>query len=390
MKDLNIDPRQTEPIISETIIPSVSKPNSNLPIVLLVGGVFFFGAFLFNSLEARRKEMYAPAFKSVSNNVQNAQPQQFDLFIPDATLENQGENSPPSWDIQPIPKENYSIEEPKPTKIVQMQIPQPMPIMPMPQPLPPPQNAYNNPLNFTPNQPVPSNIARNSSDPALIYDRAQGSPNNIPNKSPDPNSTDNISLSGGAAIRASYLPNKTTIITQGTLIPAVLETAIDSTRAGIIRAIVTRDVKGFDGKKVLIQRGSQLIGEYRADMAPGQKRAFVIWTRLIRPDAVSIALASPSSDKMGNAGISGKVDTHFLERFGSAFLNSVFQIGSSLISRNNDTSIIIATSGFGQTLNPQSNGNSQIQPTLRVKQGAIINVMVAKDLDFTGIGDDKR
>jgi len=63
----------------------------------------------------------------------------------------------------------------------------------------------------------------------------------------------------------------------------VLETAFDSTRPGLARALVQSDVRGFDGSRVLIPRGSRLIGEYRSDVAPGQHRALVNWTRLIRP-----------------------------------------------------------------------------------------------------------
>ena len=68
----------------------------------------------------------------------------------------------------------------------------------------------------------------------------------------------------GTRTRAGVLANRATTVAQGTLIPAVLETALDSTRPGLARAIVSRDVRGFDGSRVLIPRGSRLIGEYRS------------------------------------------------------------------------------------------------------------------------------
>ncbi len=84
--------------------------------------------------------------------------------------------------------------------------------------------------------------------------------------------------------------NRATTVPQGTLISAVLETAFDSTRTGFARALVQRDIRGFDGTQVLIPRGSRLIGEYATDNAPGQKRAMIAWSRLIRPDGITIEI----------------------------------------------------------------------------------------------------
>ena len=90
-------------------------------------------------------------------------------------------------------------------------------------------------------------------------------------------------------------------MTQGTLIPAVLETAIDTDLPGYVRAVVSRDVRSFDGSKVLIPRSSRLIGQYKSGLADGQTRAYVIWSRLIRPDGVSVALGSPAVDFSGRS-----------------------------------------------------------------------------------------
>ncbi len=103
-------------------------------------------------------------------------------------------------------------------------------------------------------------------------------------------------------VRAGVFANRSTTVPQGTLIPAVLETALDSTRAGFARAIVSRDVRGFDGTRVLIPRGSRLIGEYQSQVSPGQHRALVNWVRLIRPTGVTMAIGSPASDTLGRGG----------------------------------------------------------------------------------------
>ena len=172
---------------------------------------------------------------------------------------------------------------------------------------------------------------------------------------------------------------------QGTLIPAVLETALDSTRPGFARAIVSRDVRGFDGTQVLIPRGSRLIGEYRSEVAPGQHRALVIWTRLIRPDGVTIAIGSPAGDPLGRGGIRANVNSHFFERFAGAILQSGLDIGVNLASPRRRRRHRDRPAGPARrAASARSSSRQQITPTLTVRQGTSISIFVARDLDFTG------
>lgn len=76
---------------------------------------------------------------------------------------------------------------------------------------------------------------------------------------------------GDVRVLAGRFANPATTVPKGTVIQAVLETALDSTRAGFARAIVSRDIYGFDGSKILIPKGSRLIGEYKADLRGGTK-----------------------------------------------------------------------------------------------------------------------
>ena len=78
---------------------------------------------------------------------------------------------------------------------------------------------------------------------------------------------------GGAPAQAKAMGNPTTTVTQGTLIPAILETAIDTNVPGYVRAVVSQDVRSFDGTKVLVPRSSRLIGQYQSGLQNGQKRA---------------------------------------------------------------------------------------------------------------------
>jgi type IV secretion system protein VirB10 len=179
---------------------------------------------------------------------------------------------------------------------------------------------------------------------------------------------------GTADARAMVDPSLT--VSQGTLIPAVLETAIDSDLPGYVRAVVSQDVRSFDGTRVLIPRSSRLIGEYKSGLSAGQTRAYVVWSRLIRPDGVSVALASPAVDAQGRTGLEGQVDNHFLKRFGSSLLLSV--IGAAGAVRSGG--VTIATGDSAASVAAQRDGARP--PTIRVRQGQPIRVFTARDLNF--------
>jgi len=185
---------------------------------------------------------------------------------------------------------------------------------------------------------------------------------------------------GGGPATATASFNPTTTIAQGTMIPAVLETAINTDLPGYVRAVVSADIRSFDGKAVLVPRSSRLVGEYKSGLQAGQKRAYVIWTRLIRPDGISVALNSPAVTFSGETGLAGRVNSHFFERFGSAMLLSVVGNLGNIIGNNSSTIVLggcqsAAAAAIGQT--------GQIAPTVKVRQGLPIRVFTARDLDFS-------
>ena len=186
--------------------------------------------------------------------------------------------------------------------------------------------------------------------------------------------------------RASVLHNKAAVVPQGAIIPAVLETALNSDLPGFARAVVSRDVRGFDGSTVLIPRGSRLIGQYKSGVSQGQSRVFVIWTRLIRPDGVSIQIGSPAADSLGRAGLDGSVDRHFFERFTGSILLSVVNAGVASLFHGPSTQIVIGSSqeaaGLAATIAPPTS----IPPTIKAPQGSPVRVFVARDLDFSSVG----
>ena len=189
-------------------------------------------------------------------------------------------------------------------------------------------------------------------------------------------------LAGGdnAAARSTRLAEPANTVAQGTLIPAVLETAIDSDVPGYVRAVVSQDVRSFDGSKVLIPRSSRLIGEYKGVTQAGQRRAYLMWTRLLRPDGVSIALASPAVDFSGQAGIGGQVNSHFFSRFGSAILLSILGGASTLASGGASTVIVGGAGQSAASVAAERDGSRP--PTIKVRQGEPIRVFTARDLIF--------
>ncbi len=247
---------------------------------------------------------------------------------------------------------------------------------PRPIPAPPPQVVYQQPV---PQPPPPARVAQEPSGPALVIDTTAPAAGQSGAATP-------VGASGpgsqwGGRVRASTLANRTNTIAQGAMIPAVLETAFDSTSSGLARAIVSRDIRGFDGKKVLIPRGSRLVGEYGKEVAAGQNRAVITWTRLVRPDGVTIALDSPATDTLGRGGVRASVNTHFWTRLGDALLGSAASIGTGIASRAATGSVIVAMPGSIQQPTT-SMSSAQLTPTLRVRAGTGISIFVARDLEF--------
>ena len=178
------------------------------------------------------------------------------------------------------------------------------------------------------------------------------------------------------------------LVPQGAIIGAVMETALNSDLPGFARATVQRDVRSFDGTTILIPAGSRVIGQYKSGIAQGASRVFVLWTRLIRPDGVSIELASPAVDDLGRGGIGGKVNRHFLQRFGGAILTSVISggISAAAASLSGGSTVIVGSASQATGLASQATQSGDIPPTITTRQGATVRIFVARDLDFSRVG----
>jgi len=187
-------------------------------------------------------------------------------------------------------------------------------------------------------------------------------------------------------VRATRMSDTTNTVIEGTVVPGVLETAINSDLPGFVRATVTRDIRGFDNRRVLIPRGSRLIGQYRSGVALGQSRAFVIWTRLVTPDGVSVPLGAPGTDELGRGGLEGDVDRKFLQRFGGAILLSLISAGANVLQDEADTQVVIASTRAGQDAAAVALQNeANLSPTIRVDPGAQLRIFVTRDIDFSRV-----
>jgi type IV secretion system protein VirB10 len=204
--------------------------------------------------------------------------------------------------------------------------------------------------------------------------------------------SDALVATRAASTNASLLRDPNMMVTQGMFLDCVLQTAINSSLPGMTSCELTRNVFSTNGRVLLLERGSRLVGQYQSNqLKQGQKRIFVLWTRAETPNGVIINLDSPSTDTLGRSGADGDVDIHFWERFGAALLISlvddVGQYAANKNSRGDSTSI-----SYGNTINSTQNAASivvkntiNIPPTLDKAQGSHINIFVARDLYFGNV-----
>lgn len=245
------------------------------------------------------------------------------------------------------------------------------------------------------------------------------------NREDDPNRRF-LARTGQAGVEISEATKNVRIdalVAQGTMIKGVLETAIQSDLAGMVRAVVSENVWSFDGRRILIPAGSRLVGEYRSGLTTGQTRVFIVWTRLLRSDGVSVQLGSMSTDELGRTGMTGIVDKHYVEKFGSAILLSlvggasqyIANLGSGNAYGQGQVAYYDPTTRQPVLSQAQPNQNSlyaqqigaqqvsmtmnriaeealrdsiRIPPTIHVDQGSRIMVFVRRDLDFSAFYPD--
>jgi type IV secretion system protein VirB10 len=177
------------------------------------------------------------------------------------------------------------------------------------------------------------------------------------------------------------------VVQAGAVIPAALITGIRSDLPGQVTAQVTENIYDSPtGKYLLIPQGSKLIGAYDSQISFGQDRVLLIWTRLIMPNGRSIVLErQPGADTQGFAGLEDEVDHHWGRLFAAAALSTLLGVGAELGATNNDSAILTAlrrgsSDSLNQTGQQVVRRNLNIQPTITIRPGFPVRVIVNRDL----------
>jgi type IV secretion system protein VirB10 len=199
------------------------------------------------------------------------------------------------------------------------------------------------------------------------------------------------------ASMAGKLGDRHYLLTQGSMIDCVLETRMITTQPGMTACYTTRDIYSANGRVVLLDRGSKVIGHYQGGITQGQARIFVLWSRIETPKGIIINLDSPGTGSLGEGGVGGYVDTHFWERFGGAMLLSLIDDFSQGVTQrmanadNKSQTNFSSTTNNAQSMAAEALKNSiNIPPTLYKNQGERISIFVARDLDFRSVYELKH
>lgn len=206
--------------------------------------------------------------------------------------------------------------------------------------------------------------------------------------------TDSIPLTFTPTAQASINLNPSLTLSKGQLPDCNLMTAIRTSQPGFILCKTSMPVYSMDGKVVLMEAGTTMEGEYRANIQNGQSAVQAIFTRARTPNNVLIPLDSPATDALGRSGIDGEIDHKWIQRFGGAIASAVLEDAIDIYKsnqstgggNNNVTSSYPNTNSSGKAITDEFlKQGSQVRPDLVINQGKIIKIFVARDIDFSRV-----
>ncbi len=205
-------------------------------------------------------------------------------------------------------------------------------------------------------------------------------------------------LGGVDRLKAQKVLNPDFLLIQGTYIRCVLSSRIVSDIPGNASCVVTEPVYSSSGTKLLIPKGSKVLGNYASGSSVGN-RIGVIWSRIITPDQVDIRMQSQGTDSMGGAGHPGHYRSHWQSRLGTALLISLIGDGVDYVGQKSMPETVVSTS-TSTTITPTETRTARTlervateelnrlgmrQPTVTINQGQILNIFVSQDIDFEGV-----
>lgn len=188
-------------------------------------------------------------------------------------------------------------------------------------------------------------------------------------------------------------PPSAYVLQAGSVIPAALITGIRSDLPGQITAQVTENVYDSPtGRFLLIPQGSKLIGEYDSQVSFGQNRVLLAWDRLIFPDGRSVTLErQPGADVSGFAGLQDGTNYHLGGIAKAALLSMLLGIGAQAGSSNDDNLSRAIRQGTSETVNQTGQQivrrQLNVQPTLTIRPGFPVRVIVTRDLVLAPSGE---
>jgi type IV secretion system protein VirB10 len=179
-------------------------------------------------------------------------------------------------------------------------------------------------------------------------------------------------------------------IKAGSVLPAVLLTAINSDLPGPVVAQVREHVYDtVTGDHLLVPQGSRLVAQYDSMVAWGQERVLLCWNRLLLPNGDSLELqCMPAADLKGAAGVADEVDDHWWRILKGAAVATLLSTGTAFAAGNSSSynptvGQVVARSASGEigSVGQQlTRSNLSIQPTITVRPGFSVNVVVTKDM----------
>ncbi|HHQ2577663.1 TPA: TrbI/VirB10 family protein [Pseudomonas aeruginosa] len=195
-----------------------------------------------------------------------------------------------------------------------------------------------------------------------------------------------------ASVERLTAPASPNIVQAGSIVPAALITGIRSDLPGQITAQVTANVYDSPtGRILLIPQGARLIGEYDSEIAAGQTRVLLAWDRLILPDGRSIVLErQPGADAAGYAGLQDRVNQHWGNLLKAAAVSTLLGVGAELGADSEDDLTRALRRGSQDTINQTGQQivrrQLNVQPTLTIRPGHPLRVVITRDLILEPIG----
>lgn len=267
--------------------------------------------------------------------------------------------------------------------------------LPLPVDLPPPTPPI--PLaNTTPTEPVETMVSSPSRADRRIVADGQDSGASGPSMGMQPGEAE----AQTNVTSAQYIRNPDTTMLRGTYIRCVLETHIVTDVPGFTSCIVTEPVYSLNGRSLLLPKGSKVYGQYNTGASSNVPRVSVIWDRITTPNGIDVTMASPGVDNLGGAGHPGDMNQHWGSRIGSALLISMLSDGFKYAAAEHgpNTSTVTSSglivdqpfeSNTARTMERLANDAltraGSRPPTITINQGTVLNVYVAKDVDFTAV-----